>query len=259
VLTWNLRLVKWDQNEQWLPYLGLWVIAFVVWRVLAARALVERLGEAFIPGLLIVLSCASMWVLLTVFAVALAQRPQGPPNSAEGDRRLSGERRSPGARRRTGGCEDGSHGFREPVDLNLFHRQDVLIGRSRLLAVVGCRSIPWRSGRLAGVLAEVRGLGSSRRPRARANTAGWINRRRERSVDARDQPTPDRCVVSDPAVTGTVYAAARRRTGLRGLGREITRAAARCAPQGQPWRASGMSTARWRRGADSDGTFRAER
>ena len=76
MLTWNLRLVKWDQNEQWLPYLGLWVIAFVVWRVLAARALVERLGEAFIPGLLIVLSCASMWVLLTVFAVALAQRPK---------------------------------------------------------------------------------------------------------------------------------------------------------------------------------------
>jgi hypothetical protein len=42
-----LRVFKWDQNQQWLPYLGLWVIAFVVWRVLAARALVERLGEAF--------------------------------------------------------------------------------------------------------------------------------------------------------------------------------------------------------------------
>ncbi len=48
----------------------------LVWRVLAARALVERLGEAVIPGVLIVLSCASMWVLLTVFAVALAQQPK---------------------------------------------------------------------------------------------------------------------------------------------------------------------------------------
>src|SRR3954454_22988535 len=47
-----------------------------VWRVLAARALTERLGEAFIPGALIVLSCISMWVLLTVFAVALAQQPK---------------------------------------------------------------------------------------------------------------------------------------------------------------------------------------
>jgi hypothetical protein len=44
--------------------------------VLAARALTERLGEAFIPGALIVLSCVSMWVLLTVFAVALAQQPK---------------------------------------------------------------------------------------------------------------------------------------------------------------------------------------
>ena len=48
----------------------------LVWRVLAARALTERLGEAFIPGALIVLSCISMWVLLTVFAVALAQQPK---------------------------------------------------------------------------------------------------------------------------------------------------------------------------------------
>jgi hypothetical protein len=44
--------------------------------VLAARALTERLGEAFIPGVLIVLSCIGMWVLLTVFAVALAQQPK---------------------------------------------------------------------------------------------------------------------------------------------------------------------------------------
>src|SRR5690349_23961016 len=56
--------------------IGYLVNFMLVWRVLAARALVERLGEAFIPGVLIVLSCLSMWVLLTVFAVALAQQPK---------------------------------------------------------------------------------------------------------------------------------------------------------------------------------------
>jgi hypothetical protein len=48
----------------------------LIWRVFAARALTERLGAAFIPGVLIVLSCLGMWVLLTVFAVALAQQPK---------------------------------------------------------------------------------------------------------------------------------------------------------------------------------------
>jgi hypothetical protein len=56
--------------------IGYLVNFMLVWRVLAARALTERLGEAFIPGLLIVLSCIVMWVLLTVFAVALAQQPK---------------------------------------------------------------------------------------------------------------------------------------------------------------------------------------
>src|SRR3954447_25970189 len=56
--------------------IGYLVNFMLIWRVLAARALVERLGEAFIPGVLIVLSCASMWILLTVFAVALAQQPK---------------------------------------------------------------------------------------------------------------------------------------------------------------------------------------
>ena len=56
--------------------IGYLVNFMLVWRVLAARALTERLGEAFIPGALIVLSCVSMWVLLTVFAVALAQQPK---------------------------------------------------------------------------------------------------------------------------------------------------------------------------------------
>jgi hypothetical protein len=56
--------------------IGYLVNFMLVWRVLAARALVDRLGEAFIPGLFIVLSCLAMWMLLTVFAVALAQQPK---------------------------------------------------------------------------------------------------------------------------------------------------------------------------------------
>ena len=35
----------------------------LIWRVPAARALTERLGEAFILGVLIVLSCLTYWVL----------------------------------------------------------------------------------------------------------------------------------------------------------------------------------------------------
>jgi hypothetical protein len=56
--------------------IGYLVNFMFIWRVLGARALTERLGEAFIPGVLIVLSCIGMWVLLTVFAVALAQQPK---------------------------------------------------------------------------------------------------------------------------------------------------------------------------------------
>jgi len=56
--------------------IGYLVNFMLVWRVLAARALTERMGQAFIPGVLIVLSCISMWILLTVFAVALAQQPK---------------------------------------------------------------------------------------------------------------------------------------------------------------------------------------
>jgi hypothetical protein len=37
--------------------IGYLVDLMLIWRVLAARALTERLGEAFIPGVLIVLSC----------------------------------------------------------------------------------------------------------------------------------------------------------------------------------------------------------
>ena len=56
--------------------IGYLVNFMLIWRVVAARALTERLGEAYIPGVLIVLSCLSMWILLTVFAVALAQQPK---------------------------------------------------------------------------------------------------------------------------------------------------------------------------------------
>lgn len=55
---------------------GYLVNLMLIWRVFAARALTERLGEAFLPGILIVLSCVASWVLLTVFAVALAQQPK---------------------------------------------------------------------------------------------------------------------------------------------------------------------------------------
>jgi hypothetical protein len=58
-----------------------WLIGYLVnfmlvWRVFAAQALTQRLGTAIIPAILIVLSCITMWVLLTVFAVALAQQPK---------------------------------------------------------------------------------------------------------------------------------------------------------------------------------------
>jgi len=56
--------------------IGYLVNLMLIWRVLAAQALTQRLGTAVIPAVLIVLSCISMWVLLTVFAVALAQQPK---------------------------------------------------------------------------------------------------------------------------------------------------------------------------------------
>lgn len=56
--------------------IGYLVNLMLIWRVFAAQALTQRLGTAIIPAILIVLSCISMWVLLTVFAVALAQQPK---------------------------------------------------------------------------------------------------------------------------------------------------------------------------------------
>ena len=56
--------------------IGYLVNFMLIWRVYAAQTLTERLGTAIIPAILIVLSCISMWILLTVFAVALAQQPK---------------------------------------------------------------------------------------------------------------------------------------------------------------------------------------
>lgn len=54
---------------------GYLVNGTLIWRVYAARTLYERLGNAWIPGLLILLSCAGTWLLLTVFGLAVAQQP----------------------------------------------------------------------------------------------------------------------------------------------------------------------------------------
>ena len=56
--------------------IGYLVNFMLLWRVYAAQTLTQRLGTAIIPAILIVLSCISMWILLTVFAVALAQQPK---------------------------------------------------------------------------------------------------------------------------------------------------------------------------------------
>ena len=56
--------------------IGYLVNFMLIWRVYAAQALTARLGTAIIPAILIVLSCIGMWILLTVFAVALAQQPK---------------------------------------------------------------------------------------------------------------------------------------------------------------------------------------
>ena len=56
--------------------IGYLVNAMLVWRVFAARELTERLGNAIIPAIVIVISSAAMWILLTVLAVALSQQPR---------------------------------------------------------------------------------------------------------------------------------------------------------------------------------------
>jgi len=56
--------------------IGYMVNLMLFWRVLAARELAVRMGGAVIPTILIVLSSVAMWVLLTVFAVAVSQQPK---------------------------------------------------------------------------------------------------------------------------------------------------------------------------------------
>ena len=57
--------------------IGYLVNGMLVWRVFAARELTERLGNALIPAIIIMLiQHAFMWILLTVFAVALSQQPK---------------------------------------------------------------------------------------------------------------------------------------------------------------------------------------
>ena len=73
--------------------IGYLVNFMLIWRVLAARALTERLGEAFIPGVLIVLSCISHVGAAHRVRGGARATAEGPPDAAEGDRRL--HRRTP--------------------------------------------------------------------------------------------------------------------------------------------------------------------
>ncbi len=56
--------------------IGYLVNGMLVWRAFAAQELTAKLGSALLPSVLILISSASMWILLTVFAVALAQQPK---------------------------------------------------------------------------------------------------------------------------------------------------------------------------------------
>jgi hypothetical protein len=56
--------------------IGYLVNLMLIWRVFAAQELASRLGSVLIPAILVVLSSVAMWVLLTVFAVALSQQPK---------------------------------------------------------------------------------------------------------------------------------------------------------------------------------------
>jgi len=82
--------------------IGYLVNLMLIWRVLAARALTDRLGEAFIPGVLIVLSCLLLGAADRVRGGARAAA-EDPPKTAAGDRRLHRQRRSPRLRGRAGG------------------------------------------------------------------------------------------------------------------------------------------------------------
>jgi len=55
---------------------GYLVNVMLVWRAFAARDLAAKLGEQWLPLILLLVSCVFMWILLTVFAVALSQQPK---------------------------------------------------------------------------------------------------------------------------------------------------------------------------------------
>ncbi len=57
-------------------FIGYLVNAMLVWRVFAAHDLTERLGNALLPGVIIIVSSVFMWILLTIVAVALSQNPK---------------------------------------------------------------------------------------------------------------------------------------------------------------------------------------
>ena len=48
----------------------------LVWRIFAAQELAKRLGSALLPAIIIIVSSAFMWILLTIVAAALAQQPK---------------------------------------------------------------------------------------------------------------------------------------------------------------------------------------
>ena len=56
--------------------IGYLVNIMLVWRAFAARDMAVKLGEQWLPLIFLVVSCVSMWILLTVFAVALSQQPR---------------------------------------------------------------------------------------------------------------------------------------------------------------------------------------
>jgi hypothetical protein len=56
--------------------IGYLVNGMLVWRILAAENLANRLGSALIPAVIIIVSSAFMWILLTVLAATLAQQPK---------------------------------------------------------------------------------------------------------------------------------------------------------------------------------------
>jgi hypothetical protein len=56
--------------------IGYLVNAMLIWRIFAAQDLAQKLGEAVIPAILVVISGLSMWFLMTIFAVALSQQPK---------------------------------------------------------------------------------------------------------------------------------------------------------------------------------------